>query len=390
MHVVRLRGLALALAPALLFDCRAYDREAYARLVDVPTDSFDATIDTPRPTDAMDVSDVRDDVVPDTPPVDGPGECDPIRVPERPPGLSDVDGGGRVLVFGLRRLNVGTESRALWGRHGFDRDGLCTDPTRPDAGGIPCRPRLGGGPVEDGERGRDNAFGARLGIAFAAAGWTDAQATEAIVRGSYTIGLRISNLGGPEDGQVTVEWLPLIRGHRAGDESMPPAFDGHDVWHINSTTAYDPGTPGMAIIRDDLAFVSGGMLVAALPSRSPLRFASDRGNLRLTLTGTRIAGPMQFDGSSLGPLEFSALWPLSDARGDLIVANICPPPPADRERSWTFVNNALESAADLLSNGMNEPAIACDSISVGFGTDWVPIQLGADEAGPPVNDNPCD
>jgi hypothetical protein len=375
------RGPILALLPLLAFGCRAYDRAAYARALDA-ADAMDAA-------DATDAADVRDAA-------DGmdAAACDPARVPQRPAGLQDVDGGTleggrRTLTFGLRQLNFGIESRVLWGMHGLDRDGLCTDPTQPDAGGVPCRPRGGGAPVEDGERGRDNAFAARLGIAFAGAGWTDSMANDAIRTGRIGVAVRITGYGGPDDAQVLVEWLPTVHGHRPNDPNAPPAFDGRDVWHVNSTYAYDPGAPGTALVRSNLAFVTRGTIVIALPSRSPLRFRSSRAFMRLTLSGTRIVGPIATDGSSLGPLEFSAIWPLMDARGDVASVGICPPPPADRERTWNFVNGALEAAADLLSTEEVAPSIDCDAISVGFGTEWVPIQLGADEAGPVVNENPC-
>lgn len=381
--------------------CRAYDRDVYARLLDAaPEDSEDAVKDTTLGEDtAIDVAlDVRDagDVgdVPVTSDAFDARVCDPIRVPSRPPGLTDadggtVDGGSRVFVFGLRRVILGFASRALWGQRGFDRDGFCTDPTLPDAGGIPCRPRRGTPPVEDGERGRDNALGSRLGLTFEAAGWNESGINNAITNGVATIALRITGLGGPDDGEVLVEWLPVMNGHHRGDPRRLPQFDGMDVWHINSTLAYDPGAPSLARVRAERAFVTGGVLVAPFPSRSPLWITSSRRSIRLTLSGSRLVGRIQSDGSALGPLEFSAWWPLSDARADMATVGFCPPPPPERETTWRFVNDTLEAAADLLSTEEIAPTVECDSISVGFGTEWVPIQLGNDEAGPMVDDNPC-
>ena len=44
---------------------------------------------------------------------------------------------------------------------------------------------------------------------------------QAIDSGRVTLGLRVTNLSGPDDGVVTIEMMPLIHGHRAGTAYNP-------------------------------------------------------------------------------------------------------------------------------------------------------------------------
>lgn len=361
--------------------CRAYDRDTYQSLLDAPqTDAVDPRADR-APTDA---ADVQTDVPADNSDGGSDAGCDPYRVPTRPPGLSDADGGMRVLTFGLRRLNLGFASPELWGQRGFDRDGLCTDPSQPNPE-VPCRPRGSNAPP-DGLRGRDNALASNIGPLISTS-WDESVVSRSIERGNQSVAIRLTFYGGADDAQVRFEWLPLINGHaRAGG---PPVFDGHDVWSINAAIAYEPGSPGIAAIHTDTAFVSGGVLVAQPPSRAPLRFASGSGHIRLTLSQGRFVGPIDPAGNWLGPLEFSGIWPLSDAFSDVTLLGYCPPPPAENATTWNFVQRTLETAADLLSTLEVSPGVQCDSISVAFQTEWVPIELGPDMMGPPVQENPC-
>ncbi len=367
-----------------LLACRALDRDRYYGIVDA-SEAGD------RVTPPADASDVRPMTGCGTMDSGADAGCDPIRIPARPAALGDTDGGVRTLTFVARRLTLGFESRSVWGTIGFDRDGVCTDPLRPSPATQACRPADSTAPaVEDGERGRDNAIAARMGPIFAAAGFGEADVNDNIEQGDGSMAARISFYGGSNDARVRVEWIPVRHGHVTGMPTIPPRWDGRDTWHADSTLAWEPSMVGVARIRSDAAFVTCGTLVAPIPSRVPIRLNGRRTPTRLMITGGHFVGAISADGSSLGPLDFSGWWPVSDALVDISFLGLCPPPPIDRTMAWFLVQRSLEGAADMLTTGDVSPTTPCDALSFAFRSIWVPIVLGPDEASAPLPDNACD
>jgi hypothetical protein len=368
-----LAGLGLA---GLLSGCRALDRERYRALMDAARDATDG------------------DAAPDTAPcvasTDGgvlEGGCALVTFPDRPVGATDLAPDAGVIAFAMRRANFGFAT-TQWQMYGFDRDQYCTH--NPDQTTEGCHPLSGAPmPVEDGTNGRDNSLGANLGPLFTGVEFNEAELNSSINDGSRTLGARILSYGGPNDAQVVVEWFPIQHG-RAADGSATLHWDGTDIWSVDARLAYDPGSPGTVLIRSNSGYTNCGTLVARLPARVPIRMASTRRQIRLTLTNAVMVGPIAPDGSSFGPIEFSAAWPLFDARADLGVLGLCPPTgDAGSSPNWDLAMSILNGAADLLSTGESSPAVECDAISAGFHMEFAPITLGPDEMSPVAPEDLC-
>ena len=331
------------------------------------------------------------DIVTDATAVDG--VCNPAHAPALPSDLGDRslcgDAGVTERVFAVQMLTFGFPPRMDWRQHGFDLDNVCTDPSVP--GSAPCTtPGSGGIPVEDGDRGRDNAFSSRIGqVLEGSMVLTEQGINGNIASGLATIAVRVRNYGGgPDDGQVTLEVLPVVHGHRPDSTTAPPQWDGHDVWHIDGAIAYDPMHPGVPAVRVDTAYVVGGTLVARLQSHTSLSLLRNSTSyVRFNLSGLVVAGALGAGGTALGPLDFGGWITLADLRNDLGQLGLCA-----GSATYLIVSSYLDSAADMYIVGDSvtiAPAAMCNAISIGFGTTMVPITLGADETSHDYEAPPC-
>ncbi len=310
---------------------------------------------------------------------DGAVACDPVHPLNRPSGLTNTqlcsgDAGTNVRVFVVRRLHFGWPPDIAWRNFGFDFDGVCTDPAQGAAARIPCAPLGGTRPVEDGERGIDNAFAVRLGQAIAASGrLTERDLNMNIERGRASLAMRIVDYGGSDDGEVTVDLLPVTSGHRPGAPMAPPTWDGNDEWYVDRAIAYQPGTL-MPNVRVTSAFIYNGTLVARLPSRTPIvLLANGRDYVRFTLSGALLQGPIGGGGRRLGPLDLAGYLPIADLRSDLSSLGLCP-----GSIEYMVVSGFLDGAADLFVEGDQvrvAPGVMCNALSVGMNTEWTEITL---------------
>ncbi len=354
--------------------CRALNRDRYRELLEANA-----------PVDGGSESGT-----PCTPDTDGgvtESGCHLYTVPPRPSTPTDLAPDAGARVFAARRIIFGFGATNVWHTLGFDRDGFCTNPTTLPAQG--CRPAAGVQPAEDGEGGRDDSFATQIGALFATQSFNEADANQSINAGTGTLGARVTSLGGADDPSVIVEWFPMRHG-RAMDGTSTLRWDGTDLWAIDARLAYNPSSPGVALIRSTTGYTSCGTLVARLPSRMPIRFAGTRRATRLTLSGGLIGGPIDPAGASLGPLDFSAYWPVVDAQFDMGAFGLCPPTgDAGASPQWEFTSQVLVGSADMLSTGESSPAVDCDAISVAFRVEFGPITLGPDEMSPVVPDDLC-
>lgn len=314
------------------------------------------------------------------------GGCRLYVVPPRPPGMTDPGADAGVHVFAARHITLGFGVPDVWHQLGFDRDGYCTNPGSSPTQG--CRPANGLQPVEDGAGGRDDSLATQVGSLFATLAFNETDLNSGIVAGRSTIGARVIGLGGPDDPQVVVEWFPLVHG-RAVDGGAALRWDGSDTWSVDARLAYDPVNQGRALIRSNAGYTSCGMLVARLPARMPIRFANTRRTVRLTLSNTLLAGPVDSDGARLGPLDISAIWPLSDALVDMGVFGVCPPGDAGATSEWNLTSQILLGSCDSLSTGESSPVVPCDAISAAFRVEFEPIGLSPDEMSPVAPEDLC-
>ncbi|MEI8257288.1 MAG: hypothetical protein WCJ30_16565 [Deltaproteobacteria bacterium] len=313
------------------------------------------------------------------------GSCNPAHPPALPGDLTNRslcgDAGVPSRVFAASAILLGSAPHLEWRGRGFDLDNVCTDPqdTAHDAGAGSCTTLGSGGlAVEDGDRGRDNAFASRVGpILSGAMVLTEEQLNRDIQAGSATLGIRVTGYGGgADDGQVTIDLLPLVHGH--GASSPAPAWDGHDLWHVNRTIAYDPMRPTVPAVHVETAYTVGGTLVARLQSHSTITLLNSASSfVRLTLSGGVLAGPLGAGGAQLGPLDVGGWMTIADLRNDIVTLGLCP-----SSLNYSVVASFLDSSADLYVVGDNvtvAPSSTCNALSIGFSSTWTEITLEGDE-----------
>lgn len=373
----------LACVALVLSACQSFDRAEFARL----SGRGDAMVDGRTP-------DVRGtDAAIDARPADGGpvqcaermrdvgGGCSLAVIPTAPMGLQNtVDRARPVRVFAARQIAFG--AGGLWQSIGFDRDGMCTTLANPTA--VACRSSL---PQADGMNGRDNTFGSVIAsISALGSSFDETRLNRAVMRGNATLGLRLRDFGGRDDGSIIADLVPLVDGHPPGRPSDPPAWDGRDEWSIDRSLAY--GADGTtARITTNEGFSSCGVVVAPFPNTAPLYFKGDVTRSQLTLTDTRIVGVLDASGN-LPSIEFTSLWVRSNIFEDLRTFGACAEllPPAD----WLLINMGIDAALDLPASGTINPATPCSAMSVGFRVDLAPVTVTGDvNAPPPIVRDPC-
>lgn len=367
---------ATLLSIPVLHRCQAFDRAEYARL----TGRFDASADgTASHSDAS--TDGAAVVCAARTRDAGPG-CELAIIPSPPPGLRNIPGETR--VFAVRRVLLG--AGGAWASIGFDRDGMCTTPNPPDGGApnVPCRSPL---VLADGMNGRDNAFGSVIGqVGVFGNSFNENRLNDNIADGSSTIGLRLRDFGGINDGSITVELLPLVHGHPPSNPTAMPNWDGHDEWSIHRGLAY--GADGRTIrISTTDAFTSCGTIVIPFANNAPLYFANARNRTQITLTDIRLVGQLDAMGN-VTTLDLSALWARNQIYEDLRTFGVC------QERllpmQWTTILLAIEASLDITASGVPNPEADCSAMSVALRFELVPITVSGDETPPPpIVADPC-
>jgi hypothetical protein len=372
------RGGAVVAALAALAGCQSFDRAEYARL----TGRGDGRVDgdaTARP-ETGPGNDGGAVACAARMRSGGPG-CELAVVPSLPAGLQNAIGATK--TFALRRLLLG--AGGAWMGIGFDRDGLCTGPgVDGGAPAIACRSPL---TLADGMNGRDNAFGSVIGqIGVFGGSFNESDLNNGINSGNATIGFRLRDFGGRDDGSITVEILPLAQGHPAGNPSGPPAWDGRDEWGINRSLAY--GADGRTIrVSTTDAFASCGTVVMPFPNNAPLYFQNERVRSQLTLTDIRLVGSLDAMGN-LTTADLSAVWARNQIFEDLRTFGACQETLSTQE--WTTVLLGIAAALDIPASGMPNPASDCSAMSVAFRFELVPVTVTGDVTPPPpAITDPC-
>jgi|LNFM01.1.fsa_nt_gb hypothetical protein len=355
----------------VLCGCQSFDRAEFARLsgrtdARVDSSSTDARADA-RPADGGSAECAQQTRSP------SPG-CTLSVIPTVPMGLrNSVDNARPVRVFAARAINFG--SGGAWQSIGFDRDGLCSTISNPMD--VPCRSSL---PQIDGMNGRDNTFGSVI-TSITAFGTTfdETRLNRSIMRGTGTIGLRLRDFGGRDDGSITADLIPLVDGHPPGRAADPPAWDGRDEWSINRGIAYGLDGTTARITTSD-AFTSCGTFVAPFPNTSPIYFNNDLTRSQLTLTDIRLVG--SFDASNnLPAIDLSALWVRAQIFEDLRSFGACRG--LLSERDYLLLTTGVEAALDLPASGIPNPEAACSAMSIGFRIELAPVTIAGDAPDPP-------
>jgi hypothetical protein len=321
---------------------------------------------------------------------DTEARCQLARPPPIPPDLPNpptppTDGGTgsgfcqRGPCFAVRALRFDWPTDANpngWQTHGWDLDGICTSMSR----AIPtCRNPSG--VVVDGLNGRDNAFASRLGPYLQSVmNISEQRINENVEAGVASMGIELRGYAGTgDDGTVEVVFFPISQG-RAGDGSMPPRWDGNDIWSVDR---YIVVSPEDAISR---GYVAGSRIVLRLRSQTPLAFATEFGQSRFLVSGGIASGTVHCGGRQLGPIELGGFVEVRQLTNDLPLLGLCSP----LER--LAVATALAQSADLNVVGdvpVNNANVDCNAISFGVTLVPVPIRAIEGEVNAGVRPNPC-
>jgi hypothetical protein len=304
--------------------------------------------------------------------------CGSARWPLPPSGVGlggDID-----FVAAVREIDFGDRDQAgvpSWTELGYDLDKLCTCGTDP---GSACtsKPK----PVCDGLEGRDNATGILmydLRNSFMIAALDSIAFSQNIENGTRTLLIRVSGYNGQsDDDQVRVSWYSAYK----FESGQTPKWDGTDVWPVVSSAllpiATADGGEEYSLDQpkyfDDLAYVSGGVLVASLPDGEIA--LSDVANLRFT--AAFLTARIENIGSDLWKLEDGVLAGVTRSQ-DMLAAlpfvDLGGAPLCKDHFVYTFVKPRICGYADMFAT-VGTPTKPCDALSLGVGLRAHSAKLG--------------
>ncbi|MCA9537021.1 MAG: hypothetical protein KC593_25235 [Myxococcales bacterium] len=299
---------------------------------------------------------------------------------------------------------------APWRSIGYNLDGQCTTTTETAS---ECRPASEGAPLQvDGNGGIDNTFGNSFFpvLALGAAG-IDSELTDAQQRGVGALMLIIDDWnGGRDDSRVTVTvtqsvlGTPGMNGGGApaidvvGSEAFlssdgvtpapSPRWDGNDYFWGRSDTfiANDVNTPN---VRVTTAYVTGGVLVARLPDRTPLRLLGSNLGLEMTLTDPIATGNIYdlFIAPQATPPQFivGGRWGYNDILAQGPNVGVCIGTPLFRTLQ-TILGNMVDALQDPPS--VADPSVPCDALSTAIRFDGYSGHFGGVATGQDIP-SPC-
>jgi hypothetical protein len=295
-----------------------------------------------------------------------PPEC-PIVRPVTRPSCGDGDD-GVVRTFALIDP-VYDQSAGVWATDSFDLDALCTSASDP-APVTECLPPTDDLPPTDGPGGVDNVLGQTVypTILTLVPDFQYLARLRALAGHAVPI-VQISGWsGGDDDPRVRVVVATALDILPAGEPPPDPAhvldnpiprWDGLDEAYLGN----DSFVAGEPTIVDDNAYVSGRVLVARLPDRSPLDFPAARGPARVRLTEPRIVLTLAADGASITSAVVLGRWSYTDMLAHLGDLGICPRTAEGDAYLATFdlvVRRVMDVRA---AAGTGGPGVACDAIS---------------------------
>lgn len=333
--------------------------------------SVDTTSETPEDALVTDVADAAD-VTP----------TGPVVPPLRPAGLPAMPSGtGRKLTFAVKRLFLGTQTHLgevndkAWREWGYDLDGVCTDANASKQSIGTCK-RVDtsvADVLEDGDRCRDNNFGARImGLVTTFNSSVETNTTSSILNGSGTIGIVIEDVDdGADDG-----FAPgMIYNLESLPDGSTPAWDGTDVRKVT-----DDSVQNLDIQQARVSFPKGYIRGNVWVSGEGTSF-----NLPFGLGGTSLVLPLQAGQFTL-PLDAAheksptpsvvagaiALTDLEAAMKPVAAsANLCP-----GNALYDGLIKTMLTFPDVVMGAPNlqDTTKTCDGLSVGLGFELAPIQ----------------
>jgi hypothetical protein len=304
--------------------------------------------------------------------------CNPHHPPPRPSGMDTMMPGE--VSFGLRDVVLDQSAGMAWRMMGFDLDNLCTDSTNRAS-------ECTSGQTEiDGVDGIDNQFGAQLfPLVNAAVMGLEQHARDAQMAGNGLPVLRMRGWNGMMDDplvDVTITtavfsttgtgtmMAPMLMStdamHPTLANGMPlpaPAWDGQD-WTWVRDDSFVAGNLEMPLVRDDQAYVTGGSVVARIPSRVDIIFPTSTVGVLVRLTDAFAVGQLSTDGNRLNNVVVAGRWSVTDLLSTAQNIGLCAGTP-----EYTILSSELARFADVRSTppSPGDPVLMCDALSLGVG-----------------------
>lgn len=303
-----------------------------------------------------------------------PLSCVP-DVPPKPPAIADD--GNIEFVTALHKINLDETDPDV--RVGLDLDGACTCLNM--APGT-CVPKAN--TVCDGPGGIDNALGSLFSTIYQISFMliTSGQLGSAAGDGLWTNLARVRGYNGTAD-DAKVDVMMYTTPGFGGT----PAWKGEDAWPVEESSLAKPPDLDTAIAVASEAYVSGGVLVARLPSQT-LRIDSPLFKIKLELVDIVMRAKLVSDDDGLWHLTegvFAAKWPVTNIfEGIASVRYNSGTKLCTDDDKYVTVKTAICGNVDLRLDGA---AGACDALSFGVGFESDPVKLGAvvADAPPPMD-----
>jgi hypothetical protein len=320
--------------------------------------------------------------------------------PPEPPQIVDASGnlGSSSIFAAFNSIDIGVAGGidAAIPPFGYDLDHDCTCP-----GQRSCTPRSGAPPAEscDDKRGRDNIDIQLFRLLESAASAGTTQIDQGLSAGQYGLLLEIQDYNGTEnDPVVTVNFYVSNGLNRDADGGIPtPKLDGTDRWTIDPSSYVGQQTGGTPAYTADVAYVTGGTLVAHIPQSIPIAFGdrSFLGGATMELYGAVIVGQLQlqqFDsgipnsfGFAITQGTIAGRWSTRQLLSTLATIPeeggfLCLTDPSLYNQ---YLYKAFKAVACLAADISQDPSndnkgVPCDAISVGMQFTAVPALRGDD------------
>lgn len=341
------------------------------------------------------------------------GVCPGAQPPSRLTA-TDAPGDGTYLIvlrdimLDQRGVTGGDPSVAPWRTLGFNLDSFCTSSEEPSS---ECAPAEGLTVELDGESGIDNTFGnsffpvVQLGEPDFS---TDLIAQQGLGIGAILLAIEDWN-GGLDDSRVTVTVTQSVFGTTGApgggapnvtvigssaflpDGTTPaptPAWDGTDYFWGRDDT-FVAGDPDLPNVRVTSAYVTGGVLVARLPDRTPLKLLGTGVGLEVTLTDLVVTGNVHqlFINPQPAAPRFllAGRWGFNDMVAQSPNIGIC-----QGTSSFRTLTTILNGMIDVLQDppATPDPNLPCDALSVGIPFNGYAGRFGGVAEGQDIP-NPC-
>ncbi len=312
--------------------------------------------------------------------------------PGQPPPPPDDgvpgDGPGHSFVFTKLLLGDtnrdGSPSPSAWEQYGYNLDGKISTEHSTDL----CQPYPGASLAliyPDGDEGTDNAFG-KVIMSLITSFEPDAslQIDQAITAGQYSYLIDIDDLGGGPS------YLGLAsRAYEGSLLGQIPAFDGSDSWPVTAESLGSPPDLSSALFQFPSSYVNGHTWVSSPPGHyeirlflmRPMVLSIEHAIITMELSADRSSGS---NGVIAGILEVEPLVEEFRKLAGSFDESFC------GGSTFDALADSIRQAADILSDGSQDPNQTCDAISLGLGFEASAVQLGAVAAPAPPPADPCE